>query len=94
MTGIRCSAFRKGVGLVSSSKYLTIADRPAPCAVAGLFLLQPVAFGAKTVDLVQHPVEQRLGGGAGYSCPLELPNLTALALDLMAHALDMSGIPP
>ena len=28
-------------------------------------LLEPVALGAEVIDLVEHPVEQRLGRGGG-----------------------------
>jgi hypothetical protein len=34
---------------------------------AWLFFLQPVALGAKLIDLAEHPVEQRVGRAAGYS---------------------------
>ena len=35
--------------------------------VTWLFFLQPVALGAKLVDLVEHPVEQGVGRAGRYS---------------------------
>jgi hypothetical protein len=43
--------------------------------VARLLLLQPNAFGAEVIDLVEHPLQQCLSRGAGYACPLELDDL-------------------
>jgi hypothetical protein len=70
---------RKGEGSVSSSNHLTIDGRQ--------ILLQPIALGAKVVDLVEHSVEQRLGRGGRYAGALQLPDLTALPLNLVPHAL-------
>ena len=58
--------------------------------VTWLFFLQPVALGAKLVDLVEHPFQQGVSRGAGYSGMLKLPDVTAQSLDLTAHVLDIS----
>jgi hypothetical protein len=55
--------------------------------VTRLLPLQPVALGAEVVDLVEHPVEQRLGRDGGYAGALKLPDLTALPLNLATHVL-------
>ena len=54
-----------------------------------LFFLQPVALGAKLIDLVAHPVEQDFSRNGGYSGMLKLPDLTAQSLNLTAHALNI-----
>ena len=51
-------ALGKAAGL---ARHRTISS--AQC----LARLQPVALGAKLIDLVEHPVEQRAGRAAGYS---------------------------
>jgi hypothetical protein len=43
------------------------------------------------VDLVQHPLKQSVGGGAGYSGMLKLPDLTAQPLNLTAHVFDFTA---
>jgi hypothetical protein len=48
-----------------------------------------VALRAKFVDVVQHPIQQRFGRSSWDACSLELPDLTALAVDLHAHTLDL-----
>ena len=50
------------------------SEHPA-LVVTWLFFLQPVALGAKLVDLVEHPVEQRVGRAAGYSGMLKLSDV-------------------
>jgi|SRR5450631_3443788 hypothetical protein len=60
-----------------------------PFVRPGLFLFQPVALRTKPIDVVQHPIQQRFGRRRWNACSLELPNLTALAMDLDAHTLDL-----
>jgi hypothetical protein len=55
-----------------------------------LLLFQPVALRTKPVDIVQHPIQQRFGRRGRNARPLELPDLTALAVDLHAHTLDLA----
>jgi hypothetical protein len=54
-----------------------------------LFLFQPVALCTKPIDVVQHPIQQRFGRRGRNACSLQLPDLTALAVGLNAHALDL-----
>jgi hypothetical protein len=54
------------------------------------FFLVPVAFGTKLVDPVQHPVEQGVGRGAGYSEMLKLSNVTAQSRNLTSPVLNIS----
>ena len=58
--------------------------------VTWLFFLQPVALGAKLVDLVEHPVKQGVSRGAGYSGMLKLTDFTAQSLNLTTPVLDVS----
>ena len=52
---------------------------PAPSQhLAGLLLLETVAFGAEVGSLFQHPAEQCLSRGGGYAGALELQDLIAL----------------
>jgi hypothetical protein len=60
-----------------------------PFVRTGLFFFQPVALRTKPVDIVQHPIQQRFGRRRGNAGSLQLSNLTALAVDLDAHALDL-----
>jgi hypothetical protein len=56
----------------------------------GCSFFQPVALRTQPVDIVQHPIQQSLGRCGWNACSLELPDLTALALDLHAHTLDLA----
>jgi hypothetical protein len=58
--------------------------------VTWLFFLQPVALGAKLVDLVEHPFEQGGSRRAGYSGMLKLPDVTAQSRNLTAAVLNIS----
>jgi hypothetical protein len=60
-----------------------------PFERAGLLLFQPVALYTKPIDFFQHPIQQRFSGSRWNACSLELPNLTALAVHLNAHMLDL-----
>ena len=68
--------------------------------VTWLFFLQPVALGAKLVDLVQHPVKQGVSRGAGYSRMLKLSdvapkshNLSAAVLNVRTNEIDVRHVP-
>lgn len=50
---------------------------------------QPVTLANQLIDLVLHPLEQRHGRGRIDACPLEVENVSLLALDLNAHARDL-----
>src|SRR5581483_1773639 len=52
--------------------------------------LQPVPFGTKAIDLVEHSLEERVGRGSRYPRPLKLRDFLALAAYLDAHALDFT----
>jgi len=65
------------------------SEHPA-LVVTWLFFLQPVALGAKLVDLVEHPVKQGVSRGAGYSGMLKLSDVTAQSRNLTAAVLDVS----
>jgi hypothetical protein len=58
--------------------------------VTWLLFLQLVAFGAKLVNLVEHPFEQGVSRGVGYSRMLKLPDVTAQSRNLTAAVLDVS----
>jgi hypothetical protein len=49
---------------------------------------QPVALGAEVIDLVEHPVEQRLGRGGGQAVALKLHDLVAVPRNLQPRAQD------
>ena len=55
-----------------------------------LLFLQLVAFGAKLVNLVEHPFQQGVSRCAGYSGMLKLSDVTAQSRDLTAAMLDVS----
>jgi len=55
-----------------------------------LLFLQLVALGAKLVNLVEHPFQQGVSRGAGYSGMLKLPDVTAQSCNLTA-ACSMSA---
>ena len=55
-----------------------------------LLFLQLVAFGAKLVNLVEHPFQQGVSRCAGYSGMLKLPDVTAQSRNLSAAVLDVS----
>ncbi|WP_349253700.1 hypothetical protein [Bradyrhizobium sp. CB82] len=55
-----------------------------------LLFLEPVSLGAQFVDLVEHPVQKRLGRRGRNSRPLKLPDFAARAMDLGPHALDLA----
>jgi hypothetical protein len=65
------------------------SEHPA-LVVTWLFFLQPVALGAKLVDLVEHPVKHGVSRGAGYSGTLKLSDVTAQSRNLTAAVLDVS----
>jgi hypothetical protein len=48
----------------------------------GQFGLQSIPFGTKAVDLVQHPLQQKLSRSGGYSRSLEQQHLLPLPPDL------------
>jgi hypothetical protein len=56
-----------------------------------LLFLQLVAFGAKLVNLVEHPFQQGVSRCAGYSGMLKLPDVTAQSRNLTAAVLDISA---
>jgi hypothetical protein len=58
--------------------------------VTRLFFLEPVALGAKLIDLVEHPFQQGVSRGAGYSGILKLTDFTAQSLNLTTPVLDVS----
>jgi len=45
---------------------------------------------AQRADLVEHPLEQGLGGGGGSTGSVELEDFPTLAANLPAHALDLT----
>jgi len=49
-----------------------------------------VALGAKGVDPVEHPLEQGIGRGRRYACPLKAKDLFPLAPDLDAQTLNLT----
>src|SRR6516165_8568462 len=55
-----------------------------------LLFLQLVALGAKLVNLVEHPFQQGVSRGAGYSGISKLPDVTAQSSNLTAAVLDVS----
>ena len=55
-----------------------------------LLFLQLVAFGAKLVNLVEHPFQQGVSRGAGYSGMLKLSDVTAQSRNLTSPVLDVS----
>jgi hypothetical protein len=59
--------------------------------VTWLRFLDAITLGAEVVDLVEHSLQQCLGGSARYSSPLKLLDFTPLSLDLVAHALDFGA---
>ena len=65
------------------------SEHPA-LVVTWLFFLQPVALGAKLVDLVEHPVKQGVSRGAGYSRMLKLSDVTAQSRNPTSPVLDVS----
>jgi hypothetical protein len=73
-----------------------IRASPAPAAQGfafgrcGLLFLEPVTLGAQGVNLVEHPIEQRVRLDRGYPGPLQLPDLAALPVDLCPHSLDFA----
>jgi hypothetical protein len=56
----------------------------------GSSFFQPIALLTKSIDVVQHAIQQRFGRRRADAGSLQLPDLTALAVDLDAHALDLS----
>jgi hypothetical protein len=58
------------------------------------FQLQPIAFSAKLIDLIEHLIHQVLGRGAGYSAPLQLPDLSMETFNLTPHVLDVAPYVP
>jgi hypothetical protein len=61
-----------------------------PLDRAGLCFLEPVALDAKAVDGIEHSLKQGFGRCRRYHGPLELPDLSALTVDLNAQAFDVS----
>jgi hypothetical protein len=56
-----------------------------------LFSLQSVAFGAKLINLVAHPVKKGFCRRTGNARPLELPYIAALSLHLTQHVLNLGA---
>jgi hypothetical protein len=56
-----------------------------------LFTLEPVPFGAKVVDIHQHPRRQGFGRQRVYPGPLKPKDILPLAGDLGAHPLDFGS---
>jgi hypothetical protein len=55
------------------------------------FDLYTVAFRAKAIDFVEHPLQQGFGGAGSDTSLLQLQNLLALPADLDAHAFDFGS---
>jgi hypothetical protein len=56
-----------------------------------LLLRQSLALGAEIIDLVAHPVEERLSRGGGYSGVSKLHDLPALPVNPVPHALNFAS---
>jgi hypothetical protein len=72
------------------SRHQTISTEPTSQR-PGLPLLEPVALGAEIVDLVEHPIEKRLGRVAGYPGALKLRDLSALEQNLKPQTGDLAS---
>jgi hypothetical protein len=74
-----------------SCSRITSSDRPRLClGHHGQLFLEPIAVGAKSVDLVEHAIQEGFRRRRGYSRPLQLPDLAALPMDLCPHPLDFA----
>jgi hypothetical protein len=54
-----------------------------------LLFLEPISFGAKLVDLVEHPFQQRFSRSRRNPGSLKLSDFTALTMNLGTHPLSL-----
>ncbi len=66
----------------------TICDSREPTLGLRQLGLEPVPLGAKSIDLVEHPLEKRFRGRGGHASPPKLEDFLALAANLHTHVLD------
>jgi hypothetical protein len=69
--------------------------RPTPATenfgLERLLTLEPVPFGAKVVDIREHPGQQGFGRQCVYPCAVKPKDILPLAGDLGAHPLDFGS---
>jgi hypothetical protein len=53
-----------------------------------LFLFQPVSLSAKTLNLIEHSLQERFGRGGRYPGSLKEEDFPPLTPDLGAHSFD------
>jgi hypothetical protein len=62
-----------------------------PALDRSLLALEPVSFGTKLVDLVEHPLQQRFSRSRRNPGSLKLSNFTVLTMNLGAHPLNLAS---
>jgi hypothetical protein len=55
-----------------------------------LLLFKPFALGAKSIDVIQHSIQQGLGRSGWDAGTLQLPDLAALPMNLNPHTFDFA----